>query len=251
MDPDDQAPNVASQQFSSMSSGATVTSYSCLLPAPFDGNTDVEDFASQFNSVASLSVWEDDPSDNFCLQFFSARLSGDAMSFYLSLTRTQQTNMNRLLHAFRTQYAPYQGVLTAKAGTLRQQARQTIPDFFRKVGDLARNAYLVEAVRKEILLTTFFASLYNPTVRREVRKAKPPDADAALQAAAETHSFLEIDYSKIQTSGVNNFSTETLLDTFTEVIRSLCTKVEDVMARSSRTQKNFPKQSKRSLGQSR
>ena len=252
MDPDDQAPNVASQQSSSMSSGATVMpNYSCLLPAPFDGTTDFEDFVTQFNSVASLSDWENHPSGDLRPQFFSARLSGDALSFYRSLTRAQQTNMNRLLHAFRAQYAPNQDVLKAKVKALRQQPGQTIPAFFRELRDLARNAYPVEAVRNEILLTTFIAGLSNPTVRWEVRKAKPADADAALQAAVETHSFLEIDGLKIQTSGVNNISTETPLDTFTELVRSLRTEIQDAVAKSSRTDRNASQNNQRDRSESR
>ena len=62
-------------------------------------------------------------------------------------------------------------------------------------------------------MTTFIAGLSNSTVRWEVRKAKPAGAEAALQAAMETHSSLEIDGSKLQTSGVNNISTESPLDT--------------------------------------
>ena len=47
----------------------------------------------------------------------------------------------------------------------------------------------------------------------EVRKAKPADPDTALQAAVGTHSFPEINASKMQTSGSNNISTETPFDT--------------------------------------
>ena len=84
MDPDDQSPNVASQQFSSMSSGATVMrNYSCLLPAPFDGTADFEYFVTHFNSVAS-SDCENHPSGDLRPQFFSARLSGDALSLSLA-----------------------------------------------------------------------------------------------------------------------------------------------------------------------
>ena len=182
MDPDDQARNAASQQSSSMFSGATVMPiYSCLLPAPFDGTTDFEDFVTQFNSVASLSVWETHPLGDLRPQFFSARLSGEALSFYSSLTRAQQTNMHHLLHAFRTQYAPNQDVLEAKVEALRQQLGQIIPAFFWELRVLARNAYPVEVVRNEILLTTFIAGLSNPTVRWEVRKAKTADADCEQQ----------------------------------------------------------------------
>ena len=252
MDPDDQAPNVASQQSSSMSSAATVMpNYSCLLPAPFDGTSDFEDFVTQFNSVASLSDWENHPSGDLRPQFFSARLSGDALSFYRSLTRAQQTNIHRLFQAFRAQYAPNQDVLKAKVKALRQQPGQTIPAFFRELRDLARNAYPVEAVRNEILLTTFIAGLSNPTVRWEVRKAKPANADAALQAAVETHSFLEIDGLKLQTSGVNNISTENPIETFTELVRSLRTEIQDTVAKSSHTDPNVSQNNQKNRSESR
>ena len=117
--------------------------------------------------------------------------------------------------------------------------------------DLARNAYAVEAVRNEIFLTTFIAGLSNPTARWEVRKAKPADANAALQAAVETHSSLEIDASELQTSSVNNISTETPLDTFTELVRSLRTEIQDAVAKSSRTDKNASQNNQRDRSDSR
>ena len=252
MHPDDPAPNVASQQSSSMSSGATVMpNYSCLLPAPFDGTTDFEDFVTQFNSIASLSDFENQPLGDLRPQFFSARLSGDALSFYRSPTRAQQTNIHRLFHAFRAQYAPNQDVLKAKVKAVRQQPGQTIPAFFQDLRDLARNAYPVGAVRKKFLLTTFNAGLSNPTVRWEVRKAKTAYAHAALQAAVETHSFLEIDGLKIQTSGVDNVSTESPLDTFTELVRCLRTEIQDIVAKSSRTDKNASQNNQRDRSDSR
>ena len=107
------------------------------------------------------------------------------------------------------------------------------PRFFSRV------AYPVEAVRNEIILTTFIAGLSNPTVRWEVRKAKLANADAALQAAVETHSFLEIDGLKLQTSGVNSISSETPLDTFTELVPSLRTEIQDAVATSSHTDRKF------------
>ena len=79
-----------------------------------------------------------------------------------------------------------------------------MPAFFRELLDLARNAYAVKAVRNENLLITFLAGLSSRTVRWVVRKAIPADADAALQAAVETHFFLEIDGLTLQTSGVEN-----------------------------------------------
>ena len=160
--------------------------------------------------------------------------------------------MNRLLHSFRTQYAPNQDVLKAKLKALHQQPGQTIPAFLRELRGLARNAYPFETVRKEILLTIFIAGLSNSTVRWEVREAKAADADAAVQAVVENHSSPAVDGLKLQTFCVNNFSTETPLELFIELVRSLRTEIQDTMAQSSRTdRKASQKQSKRSLGQSR
>ena len=134
MDPDDQAPNVASQQFSSMSCVATVMpSYSCLLPGLFDGTTDFEDIVTQFNSAASFSDWQNHPTNDLRPHFFSARFSADASSFYRLLTRPQQTNMNGVLHFFRSQYDPNQDALEPKVKALRQQPGQTTLTIFSRV----------------------------------------------------------------------------------------------------------------------
>ena len=86
-------------------------------------------------------------------------------------------------------------------------------------------------------MTIFVATLSNPTVRWEFLKMKPADADATLQAAVETHSFLEIDGVKLQTSVVDNNSTETPPDNFTEVVRSLRTEIYEAAAKSSPTER--------------
>ena len=97
----------------------------------------------------------------------------------------------------------------------------------------------------------------NPTVRWEVRKAKPADADAALRAAEESPSFLEIDGLKLQTSGVNNISTGTPLDalrphphTFTELVRSFHKDIQDAVAKSSRTDRNVSQNIQRDRSES-
>ena len=113
--------------------------------------------------------------------------------------------------------------------------------FFRELQDLARNAYPVDAVRNEILLTTFIAGLSNSSVRWEVRIEKSADADAALQVAVETHSFLEIDGLKLQTSGVNIISTKTPLDTFTDLVRSLPTEIQNTVATSHVPTEKLPR----------
>ena len=105
---------------------------------------------------------------------------------------------------------------------------------FWELWDLARNDYPVEVVRNEILLTTFNVGFSNPALQWELRKPKPADSNAAPQAAMETHSFLEIDGFKLQTSDVNKSNTETPLDNLTELVRSLLREIQDAVAKPSR-----------------
>ena len=111
--------------------------------------------------------------------------------------------------------------------------------FFSVAARFSPQCLPVEAVRNETLLTFFIAGLSNPTVRWETRKMKSRSADAALQAAVESHYFLEIDSLKLQNSGVNSISTETPLDHFTELLRSLPTEIQNAGAQSSRTDRNI------------
>ena len=72
-----------------MTAPAPAPNYSCLLPPSFTGLTDVEDFLTQFEAVSTLSNWvalTPDPRPHF----FSARLTGDALTFYRSLTTAQK-----------------------------------------------------------------------------------------------------------------------------------------------------------------
>ena len=77
-----------------MTAPAPAPNHSCLLPPSFTGLTDVEDFLTQFEAVTMLSKWvalTPDPRPHF----FSARLTGDALTFYRSLTtRKKATTMN-------------------------------------------------------------------------------------------------------------------------------------------------------------
>ena len=85
-----------------MTAPAPAPNYSCLLPPSFTGLTDVEDFLTQFEAVSTLSNWASlnpDPRPHF----FSARLTGDALTFYRYLTTAQKGDYDELKRLFRQQ----------------------------------------------------------------------------------------------------------------------------------------------------
>ena len=190
-----------------MATPAPAPNFSCLLPPSFTGPTDVEDFLTQFEAVSTLSNWVALTPDART-HFFSARLTGDALTFYRSLTTAQKGDYDKLKRLFRQQYKPNADVLKAQVKSLRQLPGQDVSAFYRTLRDLAGKAYTDDAVRNELLLTTFIEGLANFVVRWEVRKAKPKVVEDALSLALEMQSYLNLHGQKPDTpaASVNNLT---------------------------------------------
>ena len=170
---------------------APAPNYSCLLPPSFTSLTDVEDFLTQFEAVSSLSNWvalTPDPRPHF----FSARFTGDALIFYRSLTTAQKGDYRELKRLFRQQYKHNADVSKAQVKSLRQLPRQDLSAFYRTLRDFAGKAYSDDALRNELLLTTFIEGLAKSVVQSEVRKAKPTVVEDALSKALEMQSCLNL-----------------------------------------------------------
>ena len=186
---------------------APALNYSCLLLPSFTGLTDVEDFLKQFEVFSTLSnriAVTSDPRPHF----FSARLTGDALSFYRSLNTAQKGDYDELKHLFRQEYKPNADVLKAQVKSLRQLSGQDVSAFYRTLRDLAGEAYTDDAVRNELLLTTFIEGLANSVVGWKVRKAKPTVVEDALSLALEMQPFLSLHGQQPDTpaASVNNLT---------------------------------------------
>ena len=97
---------------------------SCLSPPSFTSLTIVEDFLREFEALSTLS-------NNVALtpdrrpHFVSARLTGDALTFYRSLATAQKSGYNELKRLFRQQNKPNADVLKAQVKSLRQLPGQS------------------------------------------------------------------------------------------------------------------------------
>ena len=185
-----------------MTAPALAPNYSCLLPPFFTGLTDVEDFLTQFEAVSTFSNWaalNPDPRPHF----FSARLTGDALIFYRSLITAQKGDYDELKRLFRQQNKPNADVLKAQVKSLRQLPCQDVSAFYRTLRDLAGKACTDDAVRNELLFTTFIEALANSVVRWEVRKAKPTVVEDAVSLALEMQSYLNLHGQQPDTSAAS------------------------------------------------
>ena len=82
-----------------MTAPTPALNYSCLLPPSFTGLTVVEDFLTQLEAVSTFSnriALNPDSRPHF----FSDRLTGDALTFYRSLTTAQKGDYDELKRVF-------------------------------------------------------------------------------------------------------------------------------------------------------
>ena len=80
--------------------------------------------------------------------------------------------------------------------------------FYRTLRGVAGKAYTDDAVRNELLLTTFIEGLAKSVVRWEVRKAKSTVVEDALSLALEMQSYLNLHGQQHDTpaASVNNLT---------------------------------------------
>ena len=76
----------------------------CLMPEPFNGSGDFEDYLGQFNTAAYLSGWYRSCSHDYRPQYFALRLKSNALHFYSTLSEDHQNDFDLLVEAFRQNY---------------------------------------------------------------------------------------------------------------------------------------------------
>ena len=114
----------------------------CLMPEPFKGSGDFEDYLGQFNTAAYLSGWYRPCSHDYRPHYFALRLKGNALHFYSTLSEDHQNDFDILVEAFRVE------ILKARLKAARQQPGQDIATFLCDIRD---HPHLLE----QIVVTSF------------------------------------------------------------------------------------------------
>ena len=203
----------------------------CLMPQPFNGSGDFEDYLGQFNTAAYLSGWYRSCSHDYRPQYFALRLKGNALHFYSTLSGDHQNDFDVLVEAFRQNYTTNVEILKARLKAARQQPGQVIATFLCDIRTLTRRAYRDHPhLLEQIVVTSFIEGLNNSTLRWELRKLKPENADHALTKALELQAFLELEgrnpigTASSGSAGVNHMTNQFLTENsaiFDEFVRSL------------------------------
>ena len=164
------------------------------MPEPFNGSGDFEDYLGQFNRAAYLSGWYRPCSYYHRPQYFALRLKGNALHFYSTLSEDHQNDFDLLVEAFRQNYTTNVETLKARLKAARQQPGRDIATFLCDIRTLARRAcrdhpHLME----QIVVTSFIEGFNISTLRWELKKLKPENADHALTKALELQAYMELE----------------------------------------------------------
>ena len=200
----------------------------CLMPE----SGDLQDYLGQFNTAAYLSGWYLPCSYDYRPQFFALRLKGNALHFYSTLSEDHQNDFDLLVEAFRQNYTTNVEISKARLKAARQQPGQDIATFLCDICTLARRAYRDHPhLLEQIVVTSFIVEgLNNSTLRWELRKLKPENADHALTKALELQAYLELEgrnpigTASSSSAGVSHMTNQFLTDNtaiFDEFVRSL------------------------------
>ena len=211
--------------------GFSQTLPACFTPEPFNGSGDFEDYLGQFNTATYLSGWYRPCSHDYRPQYFALRFKGNALDFFSTLSKDHQNDFNLLVDPFRQNYTTNVEILKARLKAAKQQPGQDIATFLCDFRTLARRAYRDHPhLLEQIVVTGFIEGLNNSTLRWELRKLKPENADHALTKALELQAYLDLEgrnpigTASGSSAGVNHMTNQFLTNNtsiFDEFVRSL------------------------------
>ena len=211
--------------------GLSQSLLACWMAEPFNGSGVFEDYLGQFNTAAFLSRWYRPCSYDYRPQYFALRLKGNALHFFSTLFEDHQNDFDLLVEAFRQNYTTNVEISKARLKAARKQPGQNRATFLCDIRTLARRAYRDHPhLLEQTVVTSFIEGLNNSTLRWELGKLKPKNADHALTKALELQAYLELEgtnpigTASSGSAGVNYITNEILTENtaiFDEFVRSL------------------------------
>ena len=251
MDPDTHAPFPASQQASSMFSGDTVLpNFSCLFPITFDGTTDFEDFVTQFDYVASLCDWRTTHQVICVLSFFLPVSVATLWVFIVPWFEPSTVMWTYFFTLFELSMPLIKMHIGLKLKLCANNQDKLSPLIS---GDkrFSPHCFSCRGCPQWNTLDHFCCRLVPPHCsvggsQSESRRCW------RCTASIRGNSFIPWNWRfESQTSGFNNISTDTPLDTFTELVRSRRTEIQEAVDQPSRTDQNASQNNQRYRSDSR
>ena len=197
-----------------------------ITPEPFKGDVPLQEYLSQFESVATWNGWTDSQKAQQLFMSLRDRARGVIRQQDEWRTITYQELVKRLETTFSGQAELYLAQLRGR----QQQQQESLQDFAQAVRKLTDNAYvgMAEEARNRIARDHFMGNMRDREIRSAVHLSRPTSIEAALQTALETEAFLTTEKQKQPTKFVKSVeqSDRVLEDQLREVIGLLKTVAE-------------------------
>ena len=165
-------------------------------------------------------------------------MKGNALHFFSTLSEDHHNDFKLLVDAFRQNCTTNVEILKARLKAAKQQPGQDLATILCDTCTLARRTYRDRPhLLEQRVVINFIEGLNNSTLRWELRKLKPENADHALTKALELQAYLELEgrnsigTASGSSAGVNHMTNQFLTENraiFDEFVRSLKRDIENM-----------------------
>ena len=160
-----------------------------ILPEPFNGTGDWDEWTFHFNNVADVNEWDDAKK----LKFLRVRLTGRALKTLHLLPDASRATYAATLAALKARFDPASRHTRYEAEfqSRRKKASEGWAEFGEDLKTLADKAYptLQPEARERLSINAYLQHLSQPQVAFSVRQKRPETVDDAVAATLEMESY--------------------------------------------------------------
>ena len=161
-----------------------------IVPEPFSGEGNWEDWIDHFESVAAVNKWED--ADK--LLWLRVRMTGRAQKAYKNLPEAAKGAYKECKEALQARFEPAskKDLYLTEFYARKKRKTEDWASLAEDIKTLADRAFsnLEEAAREHLALTRYLEQLDNPQVAFSVKQKRPKSVDEAVTATLEMESYL-------------------------------------------------------------
>ena len=218
-----------------------------VLPEPFDGEANWEQWDYHFQNVVSVNEWDDGQK----LKWLKVRLTGRAQIAFQRLPETTRNDYDAATKALKDRFEPasrkprYQ----AELQTHRKKKRESWADFAEDLRLLADKAFpeFQDGARERLALNAYVAQLDHPQVGFGVKQRSPETLDAAVTVMLEleacltpraTVSWVELELEATPTKETSTVAAVSSTDKLASLVEKLVDRVERL--KQVQTRGNMP-----------
>ena len=210
-----------------------------VLPDPFDGSGEWEQWIIHFNNCSVVNSWNDEDK----LKWLKVRLTGRAQAAFQRLTEANRATFTAASAALKERFEPAtrKHRYLAELQTRRKKKGESWADLADDLKSLADKAYpgLQEEAREQLALHNYLAQLDQPQVAFGVKQKNPESLDAAVSATLELEAYVTPKPLPVMEVGVEGPAEETTVgavhtsDKLVDVIKGLSERLDKLESKGA------------------